>query len=232
MSSIYFPMVSLRTLPSPPRVSLRKLLSFCRVGVVCLGTVWVGCSHSESPEPPRTIGAPLRAAGAVFVLTAEFERRAPAEGGRWNPFRRDEKLVHVDVARFDAKSAQPTWRRRLATERGNSIADLGLLGADDDRLWVFVREPLALSAATGETLGGAQAIEARNPALKGAVPRQLSRYRFVDGYGLVITTADAREWLADVQTFATVPWQGPGPFARETAIGATAADSKQGVKRP
>lgn len=213
-------------------VSLRKLLSVCSVGaVVCLGMAW-GCSQSEDPEPPRTLGAPVRAGKAVFVLAAEFERRAPAEGSRWNPFRRYEKLVHVDVARFEAKSAQPTWRRRLATERGNSTADLGLLGADDDRLWVFVREPLALSAATGETLGGTKAIEARNPALKGAVPPQLSRYRFVDGYGLVITTADAREWLVDVQTFATVPWQGPGPFARETAIGAAAGDSKERLSRP
>jgi hypothetical protein len=213
-------------------VSLRKLLSFCSVGaVVCLGAVSVGCSQSEDPEPPRTIGAPLRAAGAVFVLTAEFERRDPAEGHRWNPFRRDEKVVHVDLARFDAQSAQPTWRRRLLTERGNSTADLGLLGADDDRLWVFVREPLVLSLATGETLSDTKAIEARNPALKGTVPRRMSHYRFHDGYGLVLTGADAREWLVDVQTLATVPWQGPGPIARETAIGASAA-SKERVNRP
>ena len=212
---------------------MRRILAFASIvaAVAGLGTLWIGCS-SEGPEPPRTLGAPLRAAGAVFLLTAEFERRDPAEGSRWTPFRGVEKVMHVDVSRFDEKSAEPAWRRRLLTEREGSTADLGLLGADDDRLWVFVREPLVLSLATGEVLAGAKAIEARNPALKGAVPRRMGRYRFYDGYGLVLTAADGREWLVDVQTLASVPWQGPGPIARESAIGVTAADAKDGVSRP
>lgn len=212
---------------------MRRILAFASLvgAVACFSALGAGCSR-EGPEPPRTLGAPLRAAGAVFVLTAEFERRDPGEGSRWTAFRSFEKVMHVHVARFEAKSEQPTWRRRLLTEREGNTADLGLLGADEDRLWVFVREPLVLSLATGEVLAGASAIEARNPALKGAVPRRMSHYRFFDGYGLVITTADARAWLVDVQTLATVPWQGPGPIARETAIGVTAADAKDGVSRP
>lgn len=212
---------------------MRRILAFASIvgALACIGALGAGCSR-EGAEAPRTLGAPLRAAGAVFVLTAELESRGPGEGSRWTPFRGFGKDMHVEVARFDAKSEQPTWRRRLLTERESDTAELRLLGADDDRLWVLAREPLVLSLATGEVLAGAKAIEARNPELKGAVPRRMSHYRFFDGYGLVITGTDKREWLVDVQTLATVPWQGPGPIARETAIGVTAADAKDGVNRP
>jgi hypothetical protein len=114
---------------------------------------------------------------------------------------------------------QPVWRKRLMSERGGDPRDVGLLGADEGRLWLFMREPIVVSIENGDVLAETKAIEARNPPLKGAVPRTVNQYRFFDGYGLVFTTADARAWLVDVLTLAAVPWQGPGPIARETTTG-------------
>ena len=193
------------------------VLATIGVGAYC-GAVWVA-SRSAHVEPPRTVAAPLRTADSVFLMTSQHEARVTGGGSKWTAFRGLEKVTHVDVWRLDAKSARAVWRKRLFTEHEGNVVELGLLGVDDDRLWVFVRQPLLLSIEDGKVVADALAIAARNASLKGAMPRHKRDYLFFEGHGLVFTAADARPWLVDVQTLVSVPWQGRGPMQRETAIG-------------
>lgn len=193
------------------------------IGLVAyLGSLWVSFNMAEL-EPPRTVEVPLRVSDAsgdaVFLLTTQYETRVTGGGSRWRTLQGFEKVMHVDIWRLDATTAQPVWRKRLLTEREGNILGLKLLGADDGRLWLFLREPVVVSGDTGEIVAGAKEIEERNPPLQGVLPRDAGHYRFFSGYGLAFTAADARAWLVDVQTLAVVPWRGSGPIARENAVG-------------
>ena len=171
-------------------------------------------------EAPRTIGTPLRltsdAGDAFFMVTAQQETRTVGGTGRWATYHGFETVTHLDLWRLDARTAQPTWRKRLRTERNGSTFDIALMGAEGDRIWLFLREPLVLSAASGEILADAITIEARNPPLAGVLPRQKGHYSFFNGYGLVFTAADARAWRLDLQSLTATPWE-PKSAARNPA---------------
>jgi len=190
--------------------------------IAYLISMWVAVAAGRV-EAPRTLGAPLRVAApgvdGVFLLTAQQETRVTGGRSRWSAHRGTETVTHVDLWRFDVSSMQPVWRRRLLTERGGSIGDLALMGADGARLWVFLRQPLVLDLASGDVIGNASVIEARNTPLQGVLPRQLNHYRFFEGYGLVFTAADARAWVLDAGTFVATPWQAKGTPRRPATIG-------------
>jgi hypothetical protein len=180
------------------------------IGVVAYISMVVIAFTQTGVEPARTIGAPLRVAtagmDAIFMLTAQQEERVVGGMSRWMAYRGFETVTHVDLWRFDLASGQPAWRKRLVTGRGTSIFDYALWGADGDRIWMFMREPQVRAAANGDLIADASVIEARNPQLKGVLPRQTTHYQFFDQYGLAFTAADARAWLLDGQTLAAVSW--------------------------
>lgn len=183
-------------------------------------SIWVAFYNIEI-EPPRTLGPPVYVPGpngGVFLLTNQYETRVTGGGSRWSAFRGFEKVMHVDLWRLDADAARPVLRKRLLTEYHGDILDLGLMGADGDRLWIFLREPLVLSATTGEVLADAAAIEAKNEALRGVLPRQMRHYAFFNQHGFVFTAADARAWSVDPRTLAAVPWKPREAQPRPTAI--------------
>src|SRR5687768_1247489 len=174
--------------------------------------------------PPRTVGVPLRVVAgetdAVLLMTVQKESRTVGGGGRWSTHRGFETVTHFDVWRLDGATAQPVWRKRLATEReAGNIHDLGVLGADGDRFWLFLRGPVVASIATGEVLAGAAAIEDRNPALKDVRPLQSCHYICCAGYELVFTAADARAWQVDAATLEAAPWAPKTAARRPSAIG-------------
>lgn len=185
--------------------------------VAYIASVWVSFRMAEL-EPPRAIEAPLRTAAGVFMMTTQYETRVTGGGSRWRTLGGFEKVMHVDLWRLDAASAQPAWRKRLLTEREGNSLGLRLLGADGDRLWLFLREPLVVSPTNGDVLADAKAIEERNPPLRGVLPKQMGHYRFFDGHGLVFTAADARAWLLDAQTLAATAWQPNSAKPRASAI--------------
>jgi hypothetical protein len=139
-------------------------------------------------------------------------------GSRWMTLAGFEKVMHVDVWRLDAVTAQPVWRKRFITERDGNIIGLGLLGADGDRVWLFLREPVIISAANGEVLADAKAIESRNEPLKGVLPKQMGHYQFFDGHGLVFTAADARAWMLHAQKLTATPWEPKTATPRADAV--------------
>lgn len=189
--------------------------------VVYVSSLWVSFYQTEL-EPPKTIGSPLRMAAAngdaVFLMTSQYEMRVVGGGSRWNTVRGFEKVMHVDLWRFDASTMQPAWRKRLLTEDNSNSLELGFMGADGDRLWIFLRQPMVYSAANGDVLANAAAIEARNASLRGVLPRQMNHYRFDGGHGFVFTAADARAWLLDAQTLTALPWQPASAKPRAGAI--------------
>lgn len=184
---------------------------------------WVVHLHMAELGPPRSAGTPLRVptgdGDAVFLMTSQKETRIAGGGGRWRTYRGFETVVHFDVWRFDAATLRPVWRRRLLTDGRPDLSKVGVLGGDGDRVWMFLGGPVVASMATGEVLGGAAAIEDRNPALRNVMPLDEGHYRFFEGYGLVFTSADARAWRVDAATLEATPWQSKSAVKRASAIG-------------
>ena len=198
------------------------------VASVILAAVYLGSGIVERRvtgiEEARVLGTPVRAgladASAVFLMTAQKEIRTVPGSRRWQPYRKIETVTHFDLWRFDGRTAQPAWRKRLlTTSESVNFMDAGVAGADGDRLWVFLREPLLVSAATGDVIHGATEIEARNPPLQGVLPRKRNHYVFFDGHGLVFTAADARAWRLDAQTLKASPWEPNKAVRRAEAVG-------------
>ena len=192
------------------------------IGVVAYISTIVVAFTQTGVEPARTIGAPLRVAtaslDAVFVLTAQQEHRVVGGMSRWMAYRGFETVTHVDLWRFDAASAQPAWRKRLVTEHGTNIFNYALWGADGDRILMFMHEPQVRAVTNGDLIADASVIEARNPQLKGVLPRQTTHYQFFDQYGLAFTAADARAWLLDGQTLAAASWPNKAIAPKPSAV--------------
>lgn len=195
------------------------------------------------PGSPEIHGAPLRIAvagsDAVFLMSSQWETRITGGSHRWRVDRGTEKVLHVDLWRFDAATMQPAWRRRLLTERHGVRSQLALLGADGDRLWLFVRQPIVVSATDGGVMGNAERIEARNPPLAGVLPRDSGFYKFFAGHGLVLTSADARAWRIDAATLEAKPWLPQSSKPRDSLVAppyfvpmSTSSFQKRGMQLP
>lgn len=98
----------------------------------------------------------------VYVLTTQQERVVPLRLGRVSNIRA-RQMLHVDLWAFDPATAQPTWRRRLRTFEDDAALSYSMLGADAATLWLFVREPIAVSLRDGEILADGARLEALNP---------------------------------------------------------------------
>jgi hypothetical protein len=200
---------------------------FAAFAMLLIGAAYVGSliihAHMAEIGPPRVAGTPLRVAApdgdAVFVMTSQKETRIVGGAGRWSTYRGFETVVHFDLWRFDAAALRPVWRKRLLTDARPNLSKVGVLGADGDRVWLFLGGPVVASTASGEVVGGAAAIEDRNPALKNVVPLDEGHYRFFHGYGLVFTAADARAWRVDAATLEATPWDAKTAVKRPSAIG-------------
>ncbi|MEO3435087.1 PA2928 family protein [Inquilinus sp. CAU 1745] len=164
-------------------------------------------------SPARLLGAPLYLAGEgggdrVLLLT-EQRQVFGIEGTLQLPT----SFVRVDMWAFDPATAVPLWRQRLISysdhPRGNRPAvgsyQPTMLGADRGVVWAFMRDGLrGLSVADGMPVADAAAIAQLNPELSGGLPLDPSFYAF-DERGLLVMTADAREWRIDSETLIVRP---------------------------
>src|SRR6185503_1394670 len=79
-----------------------------------------------------------------------------------------------------------------------------ILGADRTTLWLFIREPIAVSLRDGALLGDGVRIEAANPALAGKRVDQ-DGYVAFGAQGLQLTLSDSTQWVVDGETFHAQP---------------------------
>jgi hypothetical protein len=195
-----------------PRRRQRFIGGVVAVASLAAAGAFVLARGRTTESPPALLGAPVRVAAAdgdaLFVLTTSELRYALSS-------RRSAGRVQVerqlDLWRFDPTTATPVWRRRLLTEKNaDAPAAFGarLLGAHGGTLWLNVRGPLAVAAADGRPIGDADTIEARSPALRGAMPTG-ARYVALAADGLRIMATDARVHRVDPATLAAQPVTSP-----------------------
>ncbi len=158
--------------------------------------------------------SPLGMFGAPIFVTEQGGGRAYFLTGQWRTFRTVSRgassgqvttYFYVDLWAVDAATAKPLWRKRLESERGGGMSDRTLLGADSGTLWLMIKSRLvAVSAADGSVLAPTGHVESQNPELQGLMPTE-DRYYLFDARGLIITSADARQWRIDPVTFKASP---------------------------
>jgi hypothetical protein len=86
-----------------------------------------------------------------------------------------------------------------------SSTDGKLLGQDGDVVWLMLdNEPWAVGAADGKPLLHGAGLEERNPELEGVLPSESRFYGF--DQGLVVTTADARQFVIRGPDLKAVPY--------------------------
>lgn len=159
--------------------------------------------NREDHSPAKLFESPLRSGNRVFLLTGQWRTRIGLRNSTNSALRTTE--LFVDLWAFDARTAAPLWRQRLQTERNGAMMNRELLGAHGGIVWVSTPAgPIAASMNDGTIRANTETIEARNPELKGLIPRERQYYRF-DAHGLLVTTADARAWRFDPQSFAARP---------------------------
>lgn len=163
--------------------------------------------HHRTLWPAEVRGPVLRTGAGggdrVHVLTTQQERIVPLRLGRSTNVRA-RQMVHVDLWAFDATTARPAWRRRLRTFEDRGALGYAILGADAATLWLFVREPLAVSLRDGAILADGARLEAANPSLAG---KRVDEEGFVafGGQGLQLTLSDSAQWIIDGETLAAQP---------------------------
>lgn len=159
-------------------------------------------------EPAEVRGAPLRAAQGsddrLYLVTIQSERIVPLRPPPRGTPLRPRAFRHVDVWALAADTGRPVWRRRLRSFEDQQPLSAEILGADGETLWLFVREPVAVSLGDGRVLADGPSIEARNAHLSG---KRVDRPGWVafGGQGLQITLDDSTQWVVDGADFQARP---------------------------
>jgi hypothetical protein len=187
--------------------------------------------RSSTFEPPQVQGpvALVDDGGQprAWVLTKQEESRQVGIGGgsrhdtgSW----RTDTFFHFRVEAFDPATARPLWHRRLLTlgdfEAENaptsrvigSSVDARLLGQDGKLVWLLIgAQPFAIDAHDGRAVLDADALQQRNPQLRGLLPTDAKNYGF--DQGLVVLAADARRFVVRGAQAKAIAYEPPPPAA-------------------
>jgi hypothetical protein len=187
-----------------PRIAFAALLLAFALAACSLDT------HFESPQVQGPVALVTDAGQPrLWVLSKQEETRDVSVGG--NGLRdvgdwRTDTFFHFHLQAFDPVTARPLWKRTLLTIGDDeasgaqpsrvvgSAVEAQLLGQDGGTVWLLIGEaPFAVAASDGHVLADADALQARNPQLKGMLPSEAQHYGF--DQGLVILAADARQFV-------------------------------------
>lgn len=188
--------------------AVHKAIYTCgTLSLILIAVYFIASAFFEQGYTPLgNFGAPVVAkyddGDRAFLLTGQW--RTLTFTGRGSTGRSTTNF-YVDLWSFDAATAKPLWRKRLESERGGGYHDRTLMGVHGKTVWLLIRQQIvAISAENGAVLLTAGKLEGLNPELRGLMPTE-DRYFTFDGRGLLITTADARQWRIDPSTFKVQP---------------------------
>lgn len=200
----------------PVKLRFRLLLllvgTLTLAGVLLYGLFRSGASYTDA----RMMGAPVRAQTAagdrVYVATGQWRTFTLTTGRYVSSTVRTTKLL-IDLWTFDER-AQPVKRVRLLEQEDGAMADVALLGAVSDTLWIFLKgKLLGYSMAKERLVVDPDSLVRVNPSLRGLLPDE-ERYYGVDGGGLYFLGLDGRHWRVDAETFvAFEATDAPAPVA-------------------
>ncbi|MEO7964354.1 MAG: PA2928 family protein, partial [Gemmatimonadaceae bacterium] len=193
---------------TPPRSRSRAGLWIVVIVVLSLIGGLVICllrQSNRSFESFDMAGGPLvitdSTSGEAVTITSHWEKREFVTND--NTIVRESRL-HWDVWAFSLRDLSRNWVTRLATiKNGDRNIDAAILGADSDVIWLLADDIMAVSTKDGHVVADAAAIEAKNPVLRGMMPRSARQIAFDDG--LVLLAADGRRWHVDSRTLNATP---------------------------
>jgi hypothetical protein len=161
------------------------------------------------------------------VLSKQEEQRQVGVGGGGahnTQYWRTDTFFHFQVQAFDPIAAKPLWQKRLITfgdpdAKGTepsrvigSAVEARLLGQDGALVWLLIGDaPFAVNAADGGIVADGDKLQQANPELKGLLPSEAKHYGF--DRGLVLMTADARQFVVRGPELKAVAWTPPAPPA-------------------
>ncbi len=183
-------------------------------GALALPMLLDSCSKMLS-RPPERVGPPALvmqdSKPRLWLLVKQEEDRVRSVGGgrRSTGTTIIETLYHFDLQAHNTHTTERLWKTRLLTLKdkdGGHTADARLLGQEGNVVWLYLNDQaVAVSSKDGSKLADSQSIEARNPALRGLIPKELKFYVFDNG--LVITTADSRRYKVRLPDYTAEPYQ-------------------------
>jgi hypothetical protein len=163
----------------------------------------------------------------LWVLSKQEEPRQVGVGGggaNTAHYWRTDTFFHFQVQAFDPIAATPLWKKRLITlgdpdAKGTepsrvigSAVEARLLGQDGALVWLLIGDaPFAVSAADGSIVADGDKLQQANPELKGLLPSEAKHYGF--DHGLVLMTADARQFVVRGPELKAIAWTPPTPPA-------------------
>ncbi len=188
-----------------------------------------------SRTPPEILGGPVRLADEqgdrLYYLTSQWEKRITRVGGyRSSSGSRTTSWLFIDLWAVDAATAQPVFRKRLKKDKvhGDSVA----MGMEQGILWARMPELTGIRLADGAIVADSAKIEARNPSLKGLMPKppqvgtflpeSMQSLKFDPAAGMIVRLEDARQMRIDPLTLEAIP-HAPAPEEQRT--------EKEGVEK-
>lgn len=86
-----------------------------------------------------------------------------------------------------------------------------VLGGEGHHAWVFINELMAFDAFNLQTVADVKMIEAKNPSLKGMMPKERQYYEFnVEAQGIVFKANDGAQWVIHSNSLMAQPYIQPG----------------------
>ena len=172
--------------------------------------------------PPDILGGPVRITDEngdrLYYLTSQWEKRVSRAGGsRYSSSSRTTSWLFIDLWAIDAATAQPVFRKRIKKDKVNG--DETAMGVEQGVLWARIPELAGIRLADGAIVADSAKIEARNPSLKGLMPKppdtgmflteSMQPLKFEPAAGMIVRLDDARQVRIDPVTLEATPYVAP-----------------------
>ncbi|MEO5943492.1 MAG: PA2928 family protein [Ferruginibacter sp.] len=106
-----------------------------------------------------------------------------------------------------------------------------ILGAEGRHAWVFLNELMVFDAFSLEKVGDIKMIEAKNPSLKGMMPKESQYYNFNDADSeIIFKTNDGAQWSIHSNTLLATPYVQPQRLVNKSIAERTASQLQDRLK--
>ncbi len=117
----------------------------------------------------------------------------------------------------DAATGKKISDQKIKHHRDIKNFPVRIMGAADNKAWVFMGEPMAFDPFTLKTVADIELLEQKNPSLKGKFPAEERYYEFNPSqHTLYFTAVDGSPWKVDSRTLiAATAEEGEGDDEKE-----------------
>lgn len=136
---------------------------------------------------------------------------------------------HYFVQSNNAFTGEKIRSREIASNIKNFPETV--LGAEGHHAWIFINELMAFDAFNLETVADVKMIEAKNPSLKGMMPRESQYYQFDNiAKGIIFKSNDGAQWIIHSNSLIANPYVQPKSAENETLAQRTGKQWQQRLK--